>query len=92
MRSVLIPFLFLLAISNSAQGQFFAGGDGSTDNPWQISTPSQLDSLRYFSRDNFILVNNINMGFDTQNPEGKYWNEAKVSNLFLVVFKNFLVS
>lgn len=77
MRSVLIPFLFLLAISNSAQGQFFAGGDGSTDNPWQISTPSQLDSLRYFSRDNFILVNNINMGFDTQNPEGKYWNEGK---------------
>ena len=36
MRSVLIPFLFLLAISNSAQGQFFAGGDGSTDNPMTV--------------------------------------------------------
>ncbi len=76
MRVALFQFLLFIVFSNSIQGQHFAGGDGSDGNPWQIMTPSHLDSVRHFSGDHFILMNDIDLSFDTGHPDGKFWNNG----------------
>jgi len=48
----------------------FAGGDGSGENPWQISTLQELNDTRNYQDDHFILVANID-ATDTQN-----WNDG----------------
>lgn len=69
-----LTLLFALTFNSTLFAQHFAGGDGSSGNPWQISTPTQLDSVRFFSGDHFILMNDIDLSFDTGNPEGRFWN------------------
>ncbi|GAB4182739.1 MAG: hypothetical protein Kow00100_23890 [Geothermobacteraceae bacterium] len=44
----------------------FAGGDGSALDPWQISTPAELDHVRYFLGaanvdKHFVLVNDLDL-------------------------------
>lgn len=39
----------------------FYGGDGSIDNPYQISTPEQLNLVRNHLDSNFILVDDIDL-------------------------------
>ena len=39
----------------------FAGGDGSKNNPYQISTPEQLDAIRNNLMVNYILLNDIDL-------------------------------
>ncbi len=39
----------------------FAGGNGDADNPYQISTPEQLDAVRSYLDKHFVLVSNIDM-------------------------------
>lgn len=55
----------------------FEGGLGSETDPFQISTAAQLNAMRYFTRGHFILMNDIDLGFDTANPGGQFWNEGK---------------
>ncbi len=76
MKVVLLQILLFIVFSNSIQGQHFAGGDGSAGNPWQIMTPSHLDSVRHFSGDHFILMNDIDLSFDTGHPDGQFWNDG----------------
>lgn len=40
----------------------FAGGDGTEGNPYKISTPQQLDSVRYNLSASYILINDIDLG------------------------------
>lgn len=56
----------------------FEGGDGSSDDPWQIATPDQLDNVRNYLNDCFILVADLDLtdylgtggaGYD----EGRGW-------------------
>lgn len=56
----------------------FAGGDGSLQNPWQISTPEQLDSLRNYlgaahADQHFVLVNDIDLNVAPYNS-GAGWS------------------
>ncbi|MHC5075610.1 MAG: GLUG motif-containing protein [Planctomycetota bacterium] len=42
----------------------YSGGDGSAENPFQIATPEDLDSMRLYPEDwdkHFIVINDINM-------------------------------
>lgn len=39
----------------------FAGGDGSEENPYQIATPEQLDSIRNNLSANYIIVNDLDL-------------------------------
>lgn len=39
----------------------FAGGDGTKNNPYQVSTPEQLNAIRYNLNANYVLINDIDM-------------------------------
>ncbi len=54
-------FLFIvliLLIGQKSEAQF-AGGDGTEESPWQISTIKQLDSVRNHLDGHFILLNSL---------------------------------
>lgn len=64
----------------------FAGGTGTPENPYQISTPEHLDNVRnYLGSENsakyFLLINDINLGINPWNsgdgwvPIGSYENQ-----------------
>lgn len=55
----------------------FAGGDGSSGNPYKVSTPSQLNAVRNYANKSFIQINDIDMTYDTQNKSGKFYNETQ---------------
>ena len=50
----------------------FAGGDGTSENPFQISTPAHLNNVRYFLTSYFILNNDINLDHATLSAESWY--------------------
>ncbi|QGY44467.1 T9SS type A sorting domain-containing protein [Maribellus comscasis] len=57
----ILPVFFiasLIFIFNPARAQY-AGGDGTVDNPWQIATISQLNSVRNNPGDYFELINDL---------------------------------
>lgn len=64
----LLP-LNVLTVSAST----FAGGDGTPQNPYQISTAEQLDAVRINLDANYILVNDIDLSkYDNWVPIGNY--------------------
>lgn len=54
----------------------FAGGDGSASAPYQVSTPAQLNAVRSYPGSHFVQINDIDLSYDTQNPNGAYYNES----------------
>jgi hypothetical protein len=50
----------------------FAGGSGTEEDPYQISTPTQLDSVRHYLDAHFVLVNDIDLDVAPYN-EGEGW-------------------
>lgn len=51
----------------------FAGGNGSINNPYQIATAQQLDSVRYHLDSNFVLVDDIDLSeYENWEPIGGY--------------------
>ena len=64
----------------------FAGGDGSTDSPYQIATAEQLDAVRDNLDQHFILIANINLDVDPYNagegwgPIGTYLGWENIGN------------
>lgn len=51
----------------------FTGGDGSINNPYQISTANQLDAIRYNLDSNFVLVDDIDLSeYENWEPIGGY--------------------
>ena len=59
--TVLLSFCFLISlIPLSSQAQF-AGGDGSSGDPYQIATASQLNSVRNYKSAHFIQTADIDL-------------------------------
>ncbi|MFA7578437.1 MAG: InlB B-repeat-containing protein, partial [Candidatus Muiribacteriota bacterium] len=50
----------------------FAGGDGTSGAPFQISTPAHLNNVRYFLTSYFILNNDIDLDVAPYNT-GEGW-------------------
>lgn len=66
-----ISMFFLLSLNVLAQAPF-SGGDGSTANPWQITTIAQLDSVRNYPDSNYVLMNDLDFTgsyYDTANSD-----------------------
>lgn len=59
--ALLMP-LFLLSSEASVT---FAGGDGTADNPYMVSTPEQLNEVRNYISKNFVQINDIDMSAAT---------------------------
>ena len=55
----------------------FAGGNGSLADPYKVSTPYQLNAVRYNPDKFFIQINDIDMTYDTQDPNGAFYNETQ---------------
>ncbi len=55
-------FVFLLGALSAPLLFGFAGGDGSSDNPYQISTLKHLESVNDDLDAHYILVNDIDLG------------------------------
>ena len=54
----------------------FAGGSGTEEDPYQVSTPEQLDEVRNNLDKYFIQINDIDMSESTSEG-GIYWNDGK---------------
>ncbi len=70
LTTFLVMILSLVWGSSAAQ---FAGGSGTILDPYQISTPEQLDSVRNYLNGQFILVNDIDLDIAQYNS-GFGWN------------------
>lgn len=71
-----LGLLFILIGTKTISAQF-AGGSGTEADPYQISTPAQLDSVRYFLTSHFELINDIDLSVATGDPSGEFWNDGK---------------
>lgn len=58
-RVVIISLLLVLAFQESSAQ--FAGGSGTSDDPYQISTATQLDSVRNYLSSHFIQIADIDL-------------------------------
>ena len=68
---VLFAITIIIAFGNSASAQF-AGGTGTTGDPYQISTAVQLDSVRNYLDQHFILNSDIDLNVSPYNS-GSGW-------------------
>jgi hypothetical protein len=81
--NILFVFMMLFSTLKGSIGladSGFQGGSGTTADPYQISTPVQLDKLREMDGESgvrYILVNDIDLTFDTQDPDGLFYNDGK---------------
>jgi hypothetical protein len=75
---VLGVFVFLMfsLLCTTAQAQF-AGGDGSSGNPYQIDSAEGLNEIRNDLDAHYILVANIDLTTVTGDASGAYWNSGK---------------
>ena len=52
----------------------FSGGDGSSSNPWQISTWEDLHNIRNEYNDDFILINDLTVNMTGYSTYGANWD------------------
>ena len=55
---------------------YYIQGDGTIDNPYILSSSSDMYLLRNFRSSYFKLGNDIDMYYDTNNSSGKYYNNG----------------
>ena len=70
----------VLAKAEEAKPAVFAGGDGTKENPYLVSTPQQLDAVRQNLSAHYFQINDIDLsGFENWIPIGTQksmvWNE-----------------
>jgi parallel beta-helix repeat protein len=68
-----IPVPGNMIIENAGDTQVqFSGGNGTSADPYQVSTAEQLDAVRNFPGSHFILMSHIDLGVSPWNS-GKGW-------------------
>ena len=71
MKFIIVFFLLLLTVTMNAQ---FSGGDGTPEEPYQITTAAQLNSVRNYNADAysetyFLMMNDIDLsGYSPWSP------------------------
>ena len=77
-------FIFLLVTFFSNESLVFAQdcvkyskGTGTKNDPYLITTNSELDSIRCNLNSSFLLANDLDLSYDTQNENGLFYNEGK---------------
>lgn len=62
----------LLAGQVTCADSKFAGGEGTEENPWQLSTADHIDLIRHCLSSHFVQINDIDMDIAPYN-EGQGW-------------------
>lgn len=74
---ILVVVMLLLALPTisvpAVAAGAFAGGDGSPSNPYKVSTPAQLNEVRFNLNKCFIQIGDIDLGMATSTG-GSYYN------------------
>jgi hypothetical protein len=66
----ILSILFFISSSLSAQ---FAAGIGTKEDPYQVSTPSELSEVRNYMDSYFIQINDIDLSTYDHNNDGQGW-------------------
>ena len=67
---IMVASVFLVVIPSNASAENFAGGDGTEEDPYQISTVEHLQNMRLLLGGHYILIDDIDAS-DTVD-----WNEG----------------
>ncbi len=88
MRKNFYFFLGVIACSFSVSlmANPFAGGSGTSSDPYQVSTPDQLDSVRNYLANSFELINSINLNVAPYNKDEGWEPIGKKGNPFTGTF------
>lgn len=81
-KSTLLFAALMLVVSLNAKVHPFAGGNGTVESPYEIKTAVQLDSVRNYMEDHFILMNDIDLSteYPVWLPLGKTENAEKLTS------------
>ncbi|WP_339790373.1 MAG: fibronectin type III domain-containing protein [Imperialibacter sp.] len=72
---LLIALALCLPLQTSlSYAQFSGSGSGTEGEPFQISTATHLNEIRNNLSAHYILLNDIDLTFDTSDPAGLFWN------------------
>jgi len=92
LSTIFVLLFVIISLPKAVIAEPFAGGDGTAENPYEISTPYELNSVRYYLDADFILLNDIDLSAATAEG-GIYWNDGNgwdpagnLSNPFTGVF------
>ncbi|MBW6515779.1 MAG: hypothetical protein K0B81_04065 [Candidatus Cloacimonetes bacterium] len=87
-----MPANDLYLTANFEEHNYFSGGDGSADNPWEIRTTDELNSIRHYigqiyADQHFILMADIDLNVNPYNEGGGWepignYNNNNIQNLF----------
>lgn len=61
----------------SASGDLFAGGTGTSEDPFQIETVEQLDCIRNDLNAHYVLNNDLSFNAADFSENGQFFNEGK---------------
>ncbi|QOC22212.1 hypothetical protein IC757_14510 [Wenzhouxiangella sp. AB-CW3] len=82
---LILTFSISHIVLADCDSSMFAGGDGTSSDPWQISTPEQLDHIRHCPDDHYFQqINDIDLNVAPWN-EGDGWQpiNASISDFFI---------
>ncbi len=74
MNSQKLLICALLSVFGYSAMSQFSGGSGTINDPYQITNSSELNQIRNYLSANFILLNDIDLTYDTQDPGGLFYN------------------
>ncbi|MEQ8415297.1 MAG: fibronectin type III domain-containing protein [Imperialibacter sp.] len=67
--------VFCMSLQPSfSHAQFSGLGAGTEGEPYQITTATNLNEIRNDLNAHYILLNDIDLTFDTSDPSGQFWN------------------
>ena len=61
---------------NITKDLIVTGGEGTSENPWEIYNTWQFDYIRNHLNDSFILMSDLDFEYDTKNKNGLFYNDG----------------
>lgn len=62
---------------NIKDNVLYIGGEGTSANPYKITNNTQLDMVRLRPSSSFVLERDLDLTYDTQDKNGKFYNSGK---------------
>lgn len=75
---VLVLLIFAIPMVSSADSDPFAGGTGTSDDPYKIETKQQLSAVREYRESSFVLTKDIVFDDTDFESGGEFYNNGKL--------------
>jgi len=73
----LIAFVVLIPNISALECVSYQNGSGTEEDPYQITTNEELYSIKCNLDSHFVLMNDLDLTYDTTNENGLFYNEGK---------------